>query len=94
MCVRVPPEEEPSPGVYVGRLDGVEEELGHSDALHVDEVGLEQSLGGLEPLAPHFDQTAIWQLETRGSDETRRSVTMAEEAGLADSNMSIQSELR
>lgn len=57
-----------SPGVYVSGLNGVEEEFGHSDALHVDEVGLEQSLGGLKALSSHLDHTAIWQLETCGRE--------------------------
>lgn len=61
-----------SPGVYVGCLDGVEEELSHSDTLHVDEVGLEQSLRGLKPLSSHLDHTTIWQLEMCGRDEMKR----------------------
>lgn len=61
-----------SPGVYIGCLDGVEEELGHSDTLHVDEVGLEQSLGGLKPLSSHLDHTTIWQLEMCGRNEMKR----------------------
>ena len=67
-----------SPGVYVGGLDGVEEQLGHSDTLHVDEVGLEQSLGGLKALSAHLDHTTIWQLQgemcvwEEGRDEKRR----------------------
>lgn len=60
------------PGVYISRLDGVEEELGHSDALHVDEVGLEQSLRGLKPLSSHLDHTTIWQLEMCGRHEMKR----------------------
>lgn len=59
------------PGVYVGCLDGVEEQLGHSDTLHVDEVGLEQSLRGLKPLSTHLDHTAIWQLEMCGRKEMK-----------------------
>lgn len=61
-----------SPGVYVSCLDGVEEKFSHSDPLHVDEVRLEQSLGGLEPLSSHLDHTAIWQLEMCGRDEMKR----------------------
>lgn len=61
-----------SPGVNVSCLDGVEEEFSHSDPLHVDEVRLEQSLGGLEPLSSHLDHTAIWQLEMCGRDEMKR----------------------
>lgn len=61
-----------SPGVYIGGLDGVGEELGHSDALHVDEVGLEQSLRGLKPLSSHLDHTTIWQLEKCRRDEMKR----------------------
>lgn len=55
-----------SPGVDIGRLDGVEEQLSHPNTLHVDEVGLEQSLRGLEPLPSHLDHAAIWQLGKRG----------------------------
>lgn len=61
-----------SPGIYVGRLDSVEEELGHSDTLHIDEVGLEQGLRGLKPLSSHLDHTTIWQLEMCGRDEMKR----------------------
>lgn len=61
-----------SPGVDISGLDGVEEKLSNSDALHVDEVGLEQSLGGLKALSPHLDHTAIWQLEMCGRDEMKR----------------------
>lgn len=59
------------PGVDVGRLDGVEEELGHTHALHVDEVRLEQGLRGLEAFSSHLDHTAVWQLHTRGRDGVR-----------------------
>lgn len=51
-----------SPGVDVGRLDGVKEELGHTDPLHVDQVGLEQSLWGLKALPTHLNDPAIRQL--------------------------------
>lgn len=61
-----------SPSVYVSCLDGVKEELGHSDTLHVDEVGLEQSLRGLKPLSSHLDHTTIWQLEMCGRHEMKR----------------------
>lgn len=61
-----------SPGIYVGRLDSVEEELSHSDTLHIDEVGLEQSLGGLKPLPSYLDHTTIWQLEMCGREEMKR----------------------
>lgn len=61
-----------SPGVDIGRLDGVEEELSHSDTLHVDEVGLEQSLRGLESLSSHLDHTTIWQLDMCRRDEMKR----------------------
>ena len=61
-----------SPGVYISCLDGVEEEFSHSDTLHVDEVGLEQSLRGLKPLSSHLDHTAIWQLEMCGRNEMKR----------------------
>lgn len=58
-----------SPGVDVSRLDGVEEQLGHAHALHVDEVRLEEGLGRLEALAAHLDHTAVWQLQTRGRED-------------------------
>lgn len=61
-----------SPGVYVSCLDGVEEEFSHSNPLHVDEVGLEQSLGGLKALSAHLDHTTVWQLEMCGKDERKR----------------------
>lgn len=43
-------------------LDGVEQQLGHSDAVHVDKVGLEEALWGAKPLATDVDDTAIGQL--------------------------------
>ena len=61
-----------SPGVYVGCLDGIEEEFSHSDALHVDEVGLEQSLRGLKTLSAHLDHTTVWQLEMCGKDKGKK----------------------
>ena len=61
-----------SPGVYVGCVDGVEEQLGHPDALHVDEVWLEQSLGRLKAFSSHLDHTTIWQLEMCGRREMKR----------------------
>lgn len=51
-----------SPGVDVGRLDGVEEQLGHAHALHVDQVGLEEGLGRLKPLAADLDDPAVREL--------------------------------
>lgn len=59
------------PGIDVGSLDGVEEELGHAHALHVDEVRLEQSLRGLEALSSHLDHTAVWQLHMCGWEGRR-----------------------
>ena len=38
------------PDVNVGLLDGVEDELRHAGALPSQQVGLEQSLAGSEPL--------------------------------------------
>lgn len=61
-----------SPGVDVGRLDGVEEQLGHSHTFHVDEVRLEQSLGGLKALSSHLDHTTIWQLDVGGRQDMKR----------------------
>lgn len=59
------------PGVDVGCLNGVEEELGHAHALHVDEVRLKQGLRGLKALSSHLDHTAIWQLHMCGRDRDR-----------------------
>lgn len=61
-----------SPGVDISRLDGVEEKLSHPNTLHVDEVGLEQSLRGLKPLPSHLDHTAIWQLGKCGRVDMKR----------------------
>ena len=60
---------ESSPGVDVGRVDGVEEQLGHSDPLHVDQVGLEESLGGLKALPTHLNHPAVRQLWGREGEE-------------------------
>lgn len=60
------------PGVYISCLDGVEEELGHSDTLYIDEVRLEQSLRGLKALSSHLDHTTIWQLDMCGRDRMKR----------------------
>lgn len=65
-----------SPGVNISCLDGVKEELSHSDTFNVDEVGLEQSLWGLKPLSSHLDHTTIWQLEARGRDGMKRKWKM------------------
>lgn len=53
-----------SPGVDVRRLDGVEEQLGHAHSLHVDEVRLEQSLGGFEALAADLNDASVRELWT------------------------------
>lgn len=53
--------EEGGAHVDVGGLDGLEQELGDAGLLAVDEVGLEEALGGLEPLAPHADDAAVGQ---------------------------------
>ncbi len=53
-----------SPGVDICGLDGVEEQLGHTHPLHVDEVRLKQSLGGFEPLASDLDHPAVRELRT------------------------------
>lgn len=57
------------PGVDVCCIDGVEEELCHPDSLHVDEVGLEQSLRGFEPLPSHLDHPAVGELGTQKGDQ-------------------------
>lgn len=69
------------PGVDVGRLDGVEEQLGHAHALHVDQVGLEQRLRGLEPLPPHLDHPAVRELRGRGGLRVQRSKVGTRGAG-------------
>jgi hypothetical protein len=45
--------------VNVGGLDGVEEELGNTGLLDVDEMGLEEALCGFEALAADADDAAI-----------------------------------
>ena len=45
--------------VDVGRLDRVEQELGDAGLLAVDEVGLEEALGRLEPLAADPDHPPV-----------------------------------
>lgn len=64
-----------SPGVDVCGLDGVEEQLGHTHPLHVDEVRLKQSLGGFEPFTSHLDHPAVWKLRTHDNISTFRKVT-------------------
>lgn len=80
-----------SPGVDISRLDGVKEKLSYPDTLHVNEVGLEQSLRGLEPLPSHLDHTAIWQLGKRGRDgvKRRRERTAVMEQGLGTRNSEL-----
>ncbi len=55
-----------SPGVDVRCMNGVEEKLSHADPFHVNEVGLEQSFWGLEPLPSHLNNPAVRELEIRG----------------------------
>lgn len=50
------------PEVNVCSLDGVEQQLGHSCSLHVDEVRLEQGLRGSEPLSTYVHLSAIREL--------------------------------
>ncbi|KAF3837205.1 hypothetical protein F7725_004669 [Dissostichus mawsoni] len=50
------------PEVDVCSLDGVEQQLGHPRSLHVDEVRLEESFRGPEPLAAHLHLPAIGKL--------------------------------
>lgn len=45
--------------IEVGGLDAVEQLLGHTDRLNVDEVGLEEGLGSLESLRADLDHTAV-----------------------------------
>ena len=52
-----------SADVDVSRLDRVEEQLCGPDAVHVDEVRLEEGLWSLEALPTHLDDTAVWQLQ-------------------------------
>ena len=59
--------------VDVGRLDRVEEELAEAGGLAVDEVRLEQALGGLEALAAHADDAPVGQGVVL--DEHRRVLT-------------------
>lgn len=56
--------------VDVGTLDGVEQQLGDTWLVDVDQVRLEETLGSLEPLAAHADDTAVG--EGVGLDEDRR----------------------
>lgn len=82
-----------SPGVDISRLDGVKEKLSHPNTLHVDEVGLEQSLRGLKPLPSHLDHTAIWQLRKCGRDnmkKRRRKITLVMVKAFGISNNKLQ----
>ncbi|CAN8009736.1 unnamed protein product [Ixodes pacificus] len=69
--------------VHVGALDRLEEQLCHAQALHVDQVRLEQGLGGLEPLPAQLDRAPVRQLrlQTREPRGTH-SVGFYEEGGL------------
>lgn len=82
-----------SPGVDISCLDGVEEKLSHPNTLHVDEVGLEQSLRGLKALPSHLDHTAIWQLRKCGGvDMKRRRKTipvMVKGFGISNSTLQL-----
>lgn len=51
--------EEGGAHVDVGGLDGVEEELGNAGLLDVNEMGLEEALGGLKALAADADDAAV-----------------------------------
>lgn len=51
--------EERGAHVNVGGLDGVEEELGDTGLLDVDEMRLEETLGGFETLAADADDAAV-----------------------------------
>ncbi len=49
------------PHIHLGSLDGTEDELCNTLTLHIDEVGLEESLGGLKPLPTNLDDPTIGQ---------------------------------
>lgn len=51
--------EEGGAHINIGGLDGVEEELGDTGLLDVDEMGLEEALCGLEALAADADYAAV-----------------------------------
>ena len=48
------------PCVDVGSLDGVEKKLSNADALNVDQMGLEEGLGGTETFTSDLDHTTVW----------------------------------
>jgi len=60
------------PEVDVCGLDGVKQQLRHSGSLHVDEVGLEESLGGPEPLPAHLHLPAVRELHHREETDCKK----------------------
>lgn len=54
-----------TPEVNICSLDGVKQQLGHSYSLHIDEMRLEESLGGPKPLSTHLHLPAVRELHQR-----------------------------
>lgn len=53
------------PEVDVCGLDGVEQQLGHTDSLHVDEMRLEEGFGGPETFPAYIHLTPVGKLPQR-----------------------------
>lgn len=55
------------PGINVSRLDCVKKQFCNTYSLNIDQVRLKQSFWCFKSLSPNFDNTAIWELETKNN---------------------------
>lgn len=63
------------PEVDICSLDGVEQQLGHSHPLHVDEMRLEKGFRSPEPLPTHLHLSAIRELQNR-DEKVKKYLTL------------------